>query len=111
MNEDQPRGRREPGCARIGPREAQHTRISVLADKTLADLAWRVRSLGQKLPLRFPDRGPRPRFPFRSCFELKRVAVSELASRCDMRGHGRVVAWGPGSMGRRQAGSNILPGS
>ena len=55
MNEDQPRGRREPGCARIGPREAQHTRISVLADKTLADLAWRVRSLGQKLPLRFPD--------------------------------------------------------
>ena len=73
MNEDQPRGRREPGCARIGPREAQHTRISVLADKTLADLAWRVRSLGQKLPLRFPDpvrvRGSRSR-------ELLRVKTS-----------------------------------
>lgn len=67
--------------------------------------------LGSKIASSLPRPGPRPRFPFRSCFELKRVAVSELASRCDMRGHGRVVAWGPGSMGRRQAGSNILPGS
>ena len=67
--------------------------------------------LGSKIASSLPRPGLRPRFPFRSCFELKRVAVSELASRCDMRGHGRVVAWGPGSMGRRQAGSNILPGS
>ena len=67
--------------------------------------------LGSKIASSLPRPSPRPRFPFRSCFELKRVAVSELASRCDMRGHGRVVAWGPGSMGRRQAGSNILPGS
>ena len=109
MNEDQPRGRREPGCARIGPREAQHTRISVLADKTLADLAWRVRSLGQKLPLRFPD-------PVRvRSFRLPElahsgVAVSELAQmRHAWSRSGRRM--GPGSMGRRQAGSNILPGS
>lgn len=66
--------------------------------------------LGSKIASSLPRPSPRPRFPFRSCFELKRVAVSELAQmRHAWSRSGRRM--GPGSMGRRQAGSNILPGS
>ena len=106
MNEDQPRGRREPGCARIGPREAQHTRISVLADKTLADLAWRVRSLGQKLPLRFPD--PVRVRSFRSWPTPEWPCLSW--PRCDMRGHGRVVAWAREAWGGDRPDRTYSPG-
>ena len=63
--------------------------------------------LGSKIASSLPRPGPRPFVP-----ELAHsgVAVSELAQmRHAWSRSGRRM--GPGSMGRRQAGSNILPGS